>query len=62
MENPLPESTWKRIAFAGGAVVGFFVLSLVVFPVALLAVEYVAGIVTAVISTITEPRRGRRPA
>ncbi|WP_227377024.1 hypothetical protein [Haladaptatus halobius] len=62
MELPRPESPWKRAALVVGAVVGFLVLSLIGLPVVLLAVEFVVGTAATVVSIITEPRRGRRPA
>ncbi|WP_227356902.1 hypothetical protein [Haladaptatus salinisoli] len=62
MELPRPESPWKRAALVAGAVVGFLAFSLVGLPVALLAVEFVVGIAATVVSVLTEPRRGRRPA
>ncbi len=61
MNIRLPESGVKRAGFAVGAVIGLLV-ALLILPVALLAVELVVGTVSAVISIVTEPRKGRRPA
>lgn len=62
MEFERPESRWKRAAIIGGIALGFFAASFVVLPVALLAVEFVAGIVVGIVRVVTEPRTGRRPA
>ncbi|WP_327053725.1 hypothetical protein [Halomicrococcus gelatinilyticus] len=55
-----PEGRLELVALALGGVVGLLVVELVVLPVALLAVEFVAGIVETVVRVITEPRRIRR--
>ncbi len=61
MDIQRPESRMKQVGIAVGGVVGV-ALALVFLPVALLAVEIVAGIVVAVVSTATEPRRRRHSA
>lgn len=62
MEFERPEERWKRAAIIGGIACGFFLASFIVLPVALLAVEFVAGIVVAIVRVVTEPRTGRHPA
>ncbi|WP_049972106.1 hypothetical protein [Haladaptatus cibarius] len=62
MDVQVPESRIKQVGIGVGAAVGVVALLLVVLPLALLAVEILAGIVVTIVSTVTEPRRGRRPA
>ncbi len=62
MEFERPESRWKRAAIIVGVAFGFLVASFVVVPVALLAGEFLLGIVVGIVRVITEPRTDHRPA
>jgi len=55
-----PEGRLQLLALALGGAVGLLVVELVVLPVALLALGFVAGIVETLVRVVTEPRRSRR--